>query len=141
MFFQFVRNDSALDAGVRLLPFVIFLVVVCVANGAIMSITGYYFREFIQPESLTATLIPNLFSLVRFWRSLRINWEFALIHGKQRYEYSKGLRLQYSASRWRRSFRSSLILCCSGEGREARNTTGNRLHHGCTNYWGHDRIG
>ncbi|KAL8974582.1 MAG: hypothetical protein Q9197_001174 [Variospora fuerteventurae] len=47
LFFQFVRNDSALDAGVRLLPFVVFLVVVCVANGAIMSITGYYFPWYI----------------------------------------------------------------------------------------------
>ncbi|KAL8638513.1 MAG: hypothetical protein Q9228_004336 [Teloschistes exilis] len=47
LFFQFVHNDSALEAGVRLLPFVIFLVVVCVANGAIMSITGYYFPWYV----------------------------------------------------------------------------------------------
>lgn len=47
LFFQFVRNDSALDAGVRLLPFVVFLVVVCVANGAIMTITGYYFPWYV----------------------------------------------------------------------------------------------
>ncbi|KAL8927227.1 MAG: hypothetical protein Q9208_002403 [Pyrenodesmia sp. 3 TL-2023] len=47
LFFQFVQNDSALDAGVRLLPFVVFLVVVCVANGAIMSFTGYYFPWYV----------------------------------------------------------------------------------------------
>lgn len=47
LFFQFVRNDSALEAGVRLLPFVVFLVVMCVANGAIMSATGYYFPWYI----------------------------------------------------------------------------------------------
>lgn len=47
LFFQFVHNDSALDAGVRLLPFVIFLVVVCVANGTIMSITGYYYPWYV----------------------------------------------------------------------------------------------
>ncbi|KAL8805547.1 MAG: hypothetical protein Q9200_005387 [Gallowayella weberi] len=47
LFFQFVRDDSALEAGVRLLPFVVFLVVVCVANGAIMSFTGYYFPWYI----------------------------------------------------------------------------------------------
>lgn len=47
LFFQFVRNDSALEAGVRLLPFVVFLVVLCVANGAIMSITGYYFPWYL----------------------------------------------------------------------------------------------
>ncbi|KAL8785574.1 MAG: hypothetical protein Q9195_008592 [Heterodermia aff. obscurata] len=42
LLFQFVRSDSALEAGVRLLPFVVFLVVMCVANGGIMSATGYY---------------------------------------------------------------------------------------------------
>ena len=47
LFFQFVRNDSALEAGVRLLPFVVFLVVMCVANGAIMSSTGYYFPWYV----------------------------------------------------------------------------------------------
>lgn len=53
LFFQFVRNDSALDAGVRLLPFVVFLVIVCVANGAIMSITGYYFPWYIVGGAFT----------------------------------------------------------------------------------------
>lgn len=53
LFFQFVQNDSALDAGVRLLPFVVFLVVVCVANGAIMSITGYYFPWYVAGGGFT----------------------------------------------------------------------------------------
>lgn len=47
LFFQFVHSDSALEAGVRLLPFVVLLVVACVANGAIMSATGYYFPWYI----------------------------------------------------------------------------------------------
>ncbi|KZF22064.1 MFS general substrate transporter [Xylona heveae TC161] len=42
IYFQFVRNDSALKAGVRLLPFVVMLVFFCVANGAIMGMTGYH---------------------------------------------------------------------------------------------------
>lgn len=53
LFFQFVHNDSALDAGVRLLPFVVLLVVVCVANGAIMSITGYYFPWYVAGSAFT----------------------------------------------------------------------------------------
>ncbi|KAL8697937.1 MAG: hypothetical protein Q9201_006842 [Fulgogasparrea decipioides] len=53
LFFQFVRNDSALEAGVRLLPFVILLVVACVANGAIMSNTGYYFPWYIGGGAFT----------------------------------------------------------------------------------------
>lgn len=47
LLFQFVRSDSALEAGVRLMPYLIFLVVLCVANGAIMSATGYYFPWYI----------------------------------------------------------------------------------------------
>lgn len=42
LFFQFVRNSSALAAGVHLLPFICLLVVFCIANGAIMASTGYY---------------------------------------------------------------------------------------------------
>ena len=42
LYFQFVKNSSALGAGVHLLPFVSVLVFFCIANGAIMSSTGYY---------------------------------------------------------------------------------------------------
>lgn len=42
LFFQFVRNSSALAAGVHLLPYVFMLVFFCIANGAIMSKTGWY---------------------------------------------------------------------------------------------------
>ena len=42
LFFQFARNDRALDAGVRLLPFVFFLVFFCIANGALLSAYGLY---------------------------------------------------------------------------------------------------
>ena len=42
IYFQFVRSDTALEAGVRLLPFVCLLVFFCMANGAVMSKVGYY---------------------------------------------------------------------------------------------------
>ena len=42
LYFQFVRNDSALKAGVRLLPYVCFLVFVVVLNGVLLSKFGYY---------------------------------------------------------------------------------------------------
>lgn len=42
IYFQFVRSDTALEAGVRLLPFVCLLVFFCMINGAVMSKTGYY---------------------------------------------------------------------------------------------------
>ncbi|GME55920.1 pentafunctional AROM polypeptide [Neofusicoccum parvum] len=42
LYFAFVRGDSPLDAGVRLLPYIVPLVFVCIANGYAMSYFGYY---------------------------------------------------------------------------------------------------
>jgi MFS family permease len=42
LFFQFTQLDTSLDAAVRLLPFIFFLVFATLVNGAVMSIYGYY---------------------------------------------------------------------------------------------------
>ena len=42
LFFQFAKNDSAVEAGVRLLPLVCLLVFAIILNGALMSKYGYY---------------------------------------------------------------------------------------------------
>lgn len=42
LFFQFTKNDTALDAAVRLLPFIIVTIVFIMANGALMPKFGYY---------------------------------------------------------------------------------------------------
>jgi hypothetical protein len=42
LFFQFTRNDNALDAGVRLLPLIIVMVMVVLANGIFMAKFKYY---------------------------------------------------------------------------------------------------
>lgn len=47
LFFQFVRSSSALGAGVHLLPYVCVMVLTCIANGGIMSATGYYSPWFL----------------------------------------------------------------------------------------------
>ncbi|KAJ0114270.1 hypothetical protein J7T55_010659 [Diaporthe amygdali] len=41
-FFQFTRGDSALDAGVRLLPFIVIMVAFIIINGGLMGKFGYY---------------------------------------------------------------------------------------------------
>ena len=46
LFFQFVRNDSALEAGVRLLPFVFVAVLGAMINGAVMERYGLYMPWF-----------------------------------------------------------------------------------------------
>jgi len=47
LFFQFVRNSSALAAGVHLLPYICVMVFTCIANGAIIASTGYYSPWFL----------------------------------------------------------------------------------------------
>jgi MFS family permease len=42
LFFQFVREDTALDAGVRLLPLICLMVFFCLLNGGILSKYGLY---------------------------------------------------------------------------------------------------
>lgn len=42
LFFQFTRGDSALQSGVRLLPFIFIMIAAIIANGAILSKHGMY---------------------------------------------------------------------------------------------------
>lgn len=42
LFFQFTRGDSALESGVRLLPFILLLIFSVILNGGLMAKLGYY---------------------------------------------------------------------------------------------------
>jgi MFS family permease len=42
IYFQFTRGDSALEAGVRLLPLIFLMIFGVIGNGAILSAYGYY---------------------------------------------------------------------------------------------------
>ncbi|KAJ2983257.1 hypothetical protein NQ176_g823 [Zarea fungicola] len=52
IFFQFTRSDAALDAGVRLLPFIIIMVVTIFTNGALLSKFGYYMPWYLAGGAL-----------------------------------------------------------------------------------------
>ncbi|KAK8091237.1 Major facilitator superfamily domain- general substrate transporter [Apiospora phragmitis] len=47
LYFQFARGDSAVDAAVRLLPFVFMVVAMSIINGALTSKLGYIFPWFL----------------------------------------------------------------------------------------------
>ncbi|PLB45530.1 MFS general substrate transporter [Aspergillus steynii IBT 23096] len=47
LFFHFTRNDGPLDAGVRLLPFVVVMVLFVFLNGNLMARLGYYMPWFL----------------------------------------------------------------------------------------------
>lgn len=48
LFFQFARNDSAIGAGVRLLPLVCLLIFAVILNGVLMSKYGYYMPWYLS---------------------------------------------------------------------------------------------
>lgn len=54
-FFQFTRGDSPLDAGVRLLPFIVVMVVFIIINGSLMGRLGYYTPWFTVGGLLAVT--------------------------------------------------------------------------------------
>ena len=52
LYFQFVHTDSALEAGVRLLPYICVGVAFCLANGGLMGKFGYYMPWYIAGSTL-----------------------------------------------------------------------------------------
>ncbi|RGP63795.1 major facilitator superfamily general substrate transporter [Fusarium sporotrichioides] len=55
LYFQFVRGDHALDAGVRLLPFICIMVFCGLLSGVLMIKSGYYMPWFLLGGCLTLT--------------------------------------------------------------------------------------
>jgi MFS family permease len=55
VFFQFTRGDTALDAAVRLLPFLVVEIVATLANGALLPKVGYY-----MPWSLASGVLVTI---------------------------------------------------------------------------------
>lgn len=53
LLFQFTRNDSALESGIRLLPFVFFTVFFVIVNGIGMAASGYYMPWYLVGGIIT----------------------------------------------------------------------------------------
>ena len=63
IYFQFVQNDQALRAGVRLLPYIIPLVFASMLNGALMEKLGYYLPWFFSGSFLIVVSNAMLFRI------------------------------------------------------------------------------
>lgn len=78
LFFQFAKNDSALDAGVRLLPFVLVMVATVVFNGIAMGKTGYYMPWYLV-GGVVATVGSALMYTVKLETSPAQIYGFSII--------------------------------------------------------------
>ncbi|KFY81031.1 hypothetical protein V499_00190 [Pseudogymnoascus sp. VKM F-103] len=63
LIFQFAKSDGSLQAGVRLLPFVVSLVVFAIANGALLSKYGYYLPWYVIGGMLVTTGSALMFTV------------------------------------------------------------------------------
>jgi hypothetical protein len=63
IYFQFVRTDSALEAGVRLLPFIMLLIFAVILNGAVLSAYGLYMPWYLAGGLLTMTGSALMFTV------------------------------------------------------------------------------
>lgn len=91
-FFQFTRGDSALDAGVRLLPFIVVMVAFIIINGSLMGRLGYYTPWF-TVGGLLAVAGAALMYTVRAGTSLARIYGYTVVLGS-----GVGMWLQASLS-------------------------------------------
>jgi MFS family permease len=74
LFFQFAHGDGALEAGVRILPYIVLMVVACIVNGAVMSIYGLY-----MPWYLFGGILMTIGSALMY--TVNINSSPAAVYG------------------------------------------------------------
>ena len=63
LLYQLARGNSAVEAGVQLLPFICFMVTMCVINGAVLSRFGYYMPWFLFSGCCLAVGAGLLFTI------------------------------------------------------------------------------
>jgi hypothetical protein len=63
LYFQYVHQDSALKAAVRLLPFIVVLITCIMLNGGLLPVVGYYYPWFLASGIFTtiggALMLPS----------------------------------------------------------------------------------
>ena len=72
LYFQFVRSDNALQAGIRLLPYVVFAVTMAMINGAAMSKQPYYMPWYVFSGILVLVGSVLLYTLDEFTSTAKV---------------------------------------------------------------------
>ncbi|KAJ8065326.1 hypothetical protein OCU04_006016 [Sclerotinia nivalis] len=80
LYFQFVRNDSALHAGIQLLPYVVFNVTTAMLNGFSMSKRPYYMPWYVLAGSLCLIGSSLMYTVNEFTSAANI-WGYTILLG------------------------------------------------------------
>ncbi|CAI7614018.1 unnamed protein product [Penicillium discolor] len=108
LFFQFTRGDAALDAGIRLLPFIIPCIVMICVNGGVMSAYGLYMPWYIIGGALVLTG-GALFYTVGVDTSAAYIYGYSILTG-----FGTGIYLQASFSVAQASVALDMVASASG---------------------------
>jgi MFS family permease len=81
LYFQFIRNDKALKAGIRLLPYIAFTVASAMANGIGMSKKPYYMPWYVFSGSMCIIGSALLYAVVDEKTRAATIWGFSIILG------------------------------------------------------------
>jgi hypothetical protein len=109
LYFQFVKGDGALEAGVRLLPLIMFMVVASMINGFLMPRYGLIPVWYIGGSTLA--LIGTAL-MCKTFRPLHLRSSNGLAHASRRhrrfkYVQRQNLWLQRSCRSW-----YGMLHCC-----------------------------
>ena len=128
IYFQFTRQDTALDSAVRLLPLIFMLSFTILLNGFMMSKLGYYQPWYVCGSILAIVASVLLCKLTESILFLYISTN--ILYSSYRYEYSssKYLRLRNPPWSWNRSLCSSRLRCYSGGRRSYRHVLRYQLY-------------
>ena len=80
LYFQIVKNESALASGVRLLPFVCFMVALCVLNGVLLGKFGYYMPWFLSSAVFIVVGSAVMYSVNEHTSTARISG-YTILYG------------------------------------------------------------
>lgn len=81
MYFQAVQGDSAVQAGIKLLPLLISVVFTSVVSGGLISVVGYY-NPFVLPCMILYTVGAGMITTLGLHSPLREWFGYQVLTGK-----------------------------------------------------------
>ncbi|KAL2016838.1 hypothetical protein VTK56DRAFT_2913 [Thermocarpiscus australiensis] len=80
LYFQAIQNDTAVEAGIKLLPLLIAVVIVSVASGGLITAVGYY-NPFVLPCMILFTVGSGMITTFSLDSPLRVWFGYQVLTG------------------------------------------------------------
>jgi hypothetical protein len=85
LYFQAVNGDSAVQAGIKLLPLLISVVIMSVLSGGLITVVGYY-NPFVLPSMVLFAVGAGMITTFAIDSPLRVWFGYQVLCGKFRTE-------------------------------------------------------